>query len=64
MKLSETGSLAVLLHAFQLVNGQTPAGSQPSCEGSLGVKYNDTRDVVKDEILFPDRKCPTQLLSH
>lgn len=56
MKYSQTVPLAVVLCAAQLAHGQTPPGSQPSCEGNLGVKYNNTRDVVTDEILFPDRK--------
>lgn len=56
MKYSQTAPLAVALCAAQLAHGQTPPGSQPSCEGNLGVKYNNTRDVVTDEILFPDRK--------
>ncbi|KAM0720362.1 hypothetical protein Q7P37_004498 [Cladosporium fusiforme] len=55
MKYSQTAPLAVVLYAAQLVHGQTPAGSEPSCEGNLGVKYNGTRDVITDEILFPDQ---------
>lgn len=55
MKYTETAALALLLRAVHLVKGQTPEGSQPSCEGMLGVNYNGTRAVMTDEILFPDR---------
>lgn len=56
MKYSQTASLAALLQAAHLVTAQTPPGSEPSCEGTLGVNYNGTRAVETDEILFPDRK--------
>jgi hypothetical protein len=55
MKFSQTASLAVLLQAAHLVNAQTPPGSQPSCEGNLGVNYNGTNAVETDMLLFPDR---------
>jgi hypothetical protein len=56
MKYSLTASLAVLLQAAQLVNSQTPPGSQPSCEGNLGVNYNGTSAVETEMLLFPDRR--------
>lgn len=55
MKSSQTASGAALLYAVHLVNGQTPPGSQPSCEGNLGVNYNGTSAVERDMLLFPDR---------
>jgi hypothetical protein len=55
MKYSQPASLVVLLQAAQLVNSQTSPGSQPSCEGNLGVNYNGTSAVEKDVLLFPDR---------
>lgn len=56
MKYFHQTSLAVLLQAAHLVNGQTPPGSEPSCDLNLGVNYNGTRAVETDEILFPDRR--------
>jgi len=55
MKYSQAASFAVLLRAAQLVNGQTPPGSQPASQGDLVVTYNGTSAVERDGLLFPDR---------
>lgn len=55
MKYSQPASLALLLQAANLVNGQTPPNSQPSTEGDLIVTYNGTSNVERDSLLFPDR---------
>jgi hypothetical protein len=54
MKYSHPASLAILLHAAQLVNAQTPPGSQPPSESNLGITYNGTSAVERDMLLFPD----------
>jgi hypothetical protein len=61
MKYSQatSASLALLLQAANLVNGQTPPNSQPSTEGDLIVTYNGTSNVERDMLLFPDRTSHT-----
>jgi hypothetical protein len=55
MKYSQPASLALLLQAANIVNGQTPPNSQPSTQGNLIVTYNGTSTVERDMLLFPDR---------